>query len=202
MTLQRKQKYLSFFPSELIAMLVRHGSFLRQVILLPLALADHPLLRLWPGLCLAATSGGFSSVPPCFCPLKAWCPNAEPLTSHGSLFTTHSSNSHHSLPWMSDLLKLQSRSPFCSSFSCHSFHWWTPQISWLIKGEFFQYTRIRKRKIKYVWKYYTSYPLIPPQKKQETNKCSNLFMPVTESKNPSPNVCQSYLHLYPHALLN
>ena len=161
MTLQRKQKYLSFFPSELIAMLVRHGSFLRQVIFFPLAPANHPPPQgsglgcaWWPlpaGSLL--TSGGFSSVPPCFCPLKAWCPNAGPLTSHVSLFITHSSYSHHSLPWMSDLLKLQSRSPFCSSFSCHSFHWWTPQISWLIKGEFFQYTRIRKRKIKYVWKY-------------------------------------------------
>lgn len=177
---QIKIKTSLLFPGELIAKLVRHGSFLKPVTSLSLAPAGHTLLRSRPELRsgitssgISSLSGGFCSAQPCFHPLEARCSNARPPASLVSFFTT-GSYSLHSLPWMLDRLKLQSLSvllrkisflflillPFISS-----------QITWRIymcvsPPPLYQYS---EKENKIPSEGLNLFPPIPSQKKRETN---------------------------------
>lgn len=176
---QIKIKTFLLFPGELIAKLVRHGSFLKPVTSLSLAPAGHTLLRSRPELRsgitssgISSPSGGFCSAQPCFHPLEARRSNARPPASLVSFFTT-GSYSLHSLPWMLDRLKLQSLSvllrkisflflillPFISSQI-------TLRINVCSPPPLYQYSE-KENKIPSGG--LNLFPLIPSQKKRETN---------------------------------
>lgn len=154
--LKKNTKISSPFPSKLIAKSVWHHLFLIQVILSQLIrfpscaqATDHTLLRILPRLFLVVTSSRFSSLPPFFVFLRTCVQRRAPGISLLSPFTTHS---HHTASYLR-FWSLNNSSHFlvssfllCFSFSCFFF-----SIIWLMKGDVYQYIRIKKKKITYIW---------------------------------------------------
>lgn len=157
---QIKTKISLLLPGELIAKLVRHCSFLKPVTSLSVAPAGVGLSGARGSPPVGFPPVGFPLLPVAFVlrsrVFARWRHVAGPLASLVS-FSTIGSYFLHRLPWMLDLLKLQSLSVLLGKLSflfLILLPFISSQITWWINVCFFppNYIKIRKRKIKYIQK--------------------------------------------------